>query len=281
LTGVSDFIVNPDHVTHVVDARWGDLRSDSPYFFFWTLATAFLVHILAFWIMIGGLEGLLPGTFSARDRGREQHVGDAKGAVDGIAAEVIAAEEFEKRFISFDAGKDAADVKSQPNTPPPEAEQKPKEKASQSKELTPDAPGFEQGPSQPKPKESQASNERQLSDDEIAEIMAMTSQQMQGVAAALSKPSQARLGETSPFVRGVIRILKQTMPQLVRKKGVVVVRFIVSDQGMAEAIQVVRSSGQPDLDQVVLQQIQSTRLLVPTKETSELDRLFQITYEYE
>lgn len=282
MTGASDVIADADEVVHVVDARWDELRPDSPNFFRLTVTAALAGHLLAFWIMLGGLETLFPDVMSVdAKRQQEQQIGDKKGVVDGVAAEVIDAEEFDKRYISFKAGKDAADVEPQQNTPPPETEQKPQEKAVKAEEPPAEAPGFEQGPSQPQPKEAQKPRDRQLTDAEIAEIMAITSQQMQGVAAALSKPSQARLGEASPFVRGVIRILKQTMPQLVRKRGIVVVRFIVSDQGQAEEIRVVRSSGQPDLDQLVVQRIQTTRLLVPTKETSERDRLFQITYDYE
>ena len=119
-----------------------------------------------------------------------------------------------------------------------------------------------------------------LSQAEMAELLASTMEDLQGGAVAVATPGAARLGDASPFVRSVIRTLKQTMPRGLGVKGSVTIQLVVSDVGTVEAIRVVKSSGRPDLDRLVLERVGATRLAVPAKDTPMRERMLQITYDY-
>ena len=119
-----------------------------------------------------------------------------------------------------------------------------------------------------------------LSEAEIAEIMAATRLDVEGASMALSKAGSARLGEVSPFVRTVLRTLKEKMPKPINMRGSVVVQFIVSVTVQVEMIRVAQSSGRPELDKLVVDGIRATKLVAPGKDTPDRDRMFQITYEY-
>ena len=143
-----------------------------------------------------------------------------------------------------------------------------------------DAPGEGGQPAPPKPRKPDPAERPVLSQAEMAEMLASTMEDLQGGAVAVAAPGAARLGEASPFVRSVIRTLKQTMPRGLGVKGSVTIQLVVSDAGTVEAIRIVKSSGRPDLDRLVVERVGATRLVVPSKDTPMRERMLQITYDY-
>ena len=267
---------------------------------FWrALPIALGAHLLVFWIATGGLDGLLPvDLMGVPSSPQTSAFGDKAGEIDGIAAEVIDAAEFDKRFISFKPGRDVADAEAAPSAaaqtaaaqtsaakaePPPPTDQPelppetgPGLATSALPAKTPNPQPDPQSKPKPNPQPQQA-----LSDADIAELLAQSQDELQGSIVAEARPGGARLGETSLYVRGVLRQLKKAMPRRAGIKGIVVVQFVISDTGFAEAAQIVRGSGRPELDKRVLDSIVSAQFTAPSKETTKQERMFQITYHYE
>ena len=97
---------------------------------------------------------------------------------------------------------------------------------------------------------------------------------------ATARAGEAQLGTASPYVRGVIRLLKQNMPKLPRIRGKVVIQLVVSTAGELEGVRVFQSSGKPELDRLVVESIIATRFPKPAKDTTPRERMFQISYDY-
>ena len=259
-----------------------DLAAVSDRGFRVALPAALAAHVLCLWIAAGGLDGLWPVDLAASPgQSASSQIGDKAGEIDGVAAEVIDAAEFDKRYISFKAGRDAADseaaVASQavkPTAPPPPAVDQP--------ELPPDTgPGLATATVPAKPQKSSPRPDSVLSDADIAELLETSQEELEGSVEATSMAGAARLGRASPYVRGVIRLLKKAMPKRVGAKGIVVVQFVVSDNGRVEIAQIIKSSGRAELDRKVLDSIHGTQFTVPNKGTNEQERNFQITYHYD
>lgn len=266
-------------LTPALDTRWGDATGMSDTLGRIAGACALLAHVLLIWVAAGGLDGFLAATPASQSR-RPKPIGDKAGVLDGVAAEIIDAAELDKRYIAFRAGKAAADsevaaaaAKSQP---PAAAQLK---TASIEPPLSPDR-GEGGTPKPPQLRRIEPTEKPVLSEAEISELLASTMEDIQGGVLAVARPGGARLGEASPFTRGVIRILKQKMPRSNGLKGSVVVQLIVSETGQVEAIRLVSSSGKPALDRLVLETVGATRLIPPTPSTPPRERLFQITYDY-
>lgn len=241
------------------------------------LAAAALVHVLLIAVAAGGLDLLLVQVFGLPAISRPaKRAGDAAGVIDGVAAEVIDAAEFDRRYVSFKAGRDVADSKaavanrSQPPTP----------------QLKPaiDEPlkdGWGDPASPPKPPQTKApADKTPLTEADVRELLASTMEDLQGGVVAIARPGAARQGEASPFVRAVIRLLKQSMPRSNGIRGSVGIQLVVSLAGTVEAIRVFQSSGRPDLDRLVLERVAATRLVPPAPDTPPRERMFQVTYDY-
>lgn len=244
------------------------------------LAVASLAHVILLLVAAGGLDLLLPASFVASpEKKQPKPFGDEKGSLDGVAAEVIDAAEFEKRFVSFKAGRDATDSEAAPAAPE-QKRQDPKKQQQAPAEQKPETPGevAPQTVTPPKPEAKKA--EQPLSEEDIKELLESTRSDIEDGVMAVSKAGGARLGQASPYVRQVVRMLKAAMPKRVGIRGTVVVRFLVSETGEVAAIGVVQSSGKPELDRLIVEAVRKTRLAVPGKDVSERERVFQISYEY-
>lgn len=255
--------------------------------FLYGLMTAVLAHALTFGAATGAFDGLWPVMLAAPPPSKGSQLepfGDEKGAIDGVAAEVIDADEFDKRYISFKPGRDIAD-----SEPPEQAAQQQQAKATPPPiELESPAdkgPGDDPLPAKRTPEKPQKPAERTepvLSEADIAELLSSSTRQIEGFVASLSKPGEAKLGKASPYVRGVIRQLKESMPKQTRIKGKVTVQLIVSATGEVEALRVMRGmTANPELERLIVESILTTRLLVPGKDTTQRERMFQITYDYD
>jgi protein TonB len=276
-------------------ARWERWRAHGEDHVWLAVAAAVLLHLLPVAMTaaayLAGIDLRSPS---------EQRIGDPSGAADGVNVELIDASEYERRYVNFSAGRDTTDQKAaaaspeQPRVtpkPPPQAEPEPEQTEAAPPDLRPRIaddptpgmpppkpeakPAAEPKPTPPKP------NPQPLSEAEIAEILASARQDMQSAVQMSSKASMAALGQASPYVRSVMRKLKETMPKPRGLKGILVVGIIVSDGGGIAWTGILKSSGKPELDRLVLDTIRATRLDPPPRNAPENERKYQITYEYD
>jgi periplasmic protein TonB len=101
-----------------------------------------------------------------------------------------------------------------------------------------------------------------------------------GRSAAFARPPGiTRSGENDDFGRGVIRALRQTMPPS-NMLSQVTVRLFLSDKGNLVEVRLIRSGGDPILDQNVLFAVKQSNFPIPPIGSTEDDRTFLVTYVY-
>jgi TonB family protein len=99
--------------------------------------------------------------------------------------------------------------------------------------------------------------------------------------AALARPADiTRSGENDEFGRGVVRALRKTMPSLRDTTGRVTVRLLLSETGNLSEVQLVRSSGDSQLDQSVVFAVKQSSFPIPPNGSTRSDRTFLVTYIY-
>lgn len=104
---------------------------------------------------------------------------------------------------------------------------------------------------------------------------------LDGLSASFTRPpGYTRSGENDEFGRGVIRALRKTMPDM-KERGRVTVRFLLSQDGNLLEVRLVRSSGNPMLDQAVMFAVQQSSFPFPPPSAPTVDRTFLVTYIYE
>lgn len=289
-TSDDPLIVARDERWHEAERAWGvGLRR--------AIAAAVAGHLFLGTAMVGGFDGLLAGLIGM-ERRAERRIGDERGVIDGVSAEVIDAAEFNKRYIAFKAGNAAADASAAAQQPSPAAEPQRVEPEAPSNEavaLLKPADGWaastqavdpeqrEKKTERPKTKERPAPDrpaQPSLTEAEARELVEQSIEDLQSALVSVSAPGAARLGEASPYVRGVIRTLKANMPKPAGMKGDVVIQLVVGVTGAVEGVRVVKSSGRPDLDRLVAERVYKTRLAAPPATASLRERAFQITYSY-
>jgi TonB family protein len=102
-----------------------------------------------------------------------------------------------------------------------------------------------------------------------------------GRAAAWSRPAGiTRSGENDEFGRGVIRALRRTMPSA-DKPGRVTIRLVLNDRGNLQDLQLVRSGGDPLMDQNVMFAARQSSFPLPPLGATLADRSFLVTYVYQ
>ena len=99
-------------------------------------------------------------------------------------------------------------------------------------------------------------------------------------AAVMRPPNVTRSGENDEFGRGVIRALRKTMPVSPDTLGRVTVRLLLSETGNLTQLQLVRSSGDPILDQNVVFAAKQSSFPIPPAGSTVPDRTFLVTYIY-
>ena len=99
-------------------------------------------------------------------------------------------------------------------------------------------------------------------------------------AAVMRPPNMTRSGENDEFGRGVIRALRKTMPVARDTLGRVTVRLLLSETGNLTQAQLVRSSGDPVLDQNVVFAARQSSFPIPPAGATVADRTFLVTYIY-
>jgi periplasmic protein TonB len=101
-----------------------------------------------------------------------------------------------------------------------------------------------------------------------------------GRSAAFARPPGiTRSGENDDFGRGVIRALRQTMPGSTVMSQVTV-RLLLSETGNLVEVRLIRSGGDPILDQNVVFAVKQSSFPIPPVGSTILDRTFMVTYVY-
>jgi TonB family protein len=98
-------------------------------------------------------------------------------------------------------------------------------------------------------------------------------------SAVMRPPNITRSGENDEFGRGVIRALKRTMPQ-VNWLGRVTIRLLLTDKGNIQEVQLMRSGGDPVMDQNVVFAAKQSNFPIPPSGSTVADRTFYVTYVY-
>jgi TonB family protein len=102
-----------------------------------------------------------------------------------------------------------------------------------------------------------------------------------GGGTAFARPAGiTRSGVKDEFGRGVIRALRKTMPDLDPARGNVTVRILLSQDGNLVEVQLVRSSGNPMMDQSVMFAVRQSSFPFPPSNAPPVDRTFVVTYIY-
>ncbi|MBO0766517.1 MAG: TonB family protein [Hyphomicrobiaceae bacterium] len=89
-----------------------------------------------------------------------------------------------------------------------------------------------------------------------------------------------RSGENDEFGRSVLRALRKTMPDQ-KEHARVTVRFVLSPAGNLAELRLVKSSGNPMLDQAVTYAVRESSFPFPPANAAPVDRTFVVTYIYE
>lgn len=89
-----------------------------------------------------------------------------------------------------------------------------------------------------------------------------------------------RSGENDEFGRRVIRALRKTMPAMDPVRGRVTVRLLLSQDGNLVEVRLVRSSGNPVMDQSVMFAVRQSSFPFPPPNAPPVDRTFRVTYIY-
>ncbi len=102
-----------------------------------------------------------------------------------------------------------------------------------------------------------------------------------GRAAAWSRPAGiTRSGENDDFGRGVIYALRRTMPRADRP-GRVTIRLVLNERGNIQDLQLIRSGGDPLMDQNVMFAARQSSFPLPPLGATLADRSFLVTYVYQ
>jgi periplasmic protein TonB len=102
-----------------------------------------------------------------------------------------------------------------------------------------------------------------------------------GGGTAFARPAGiTRSGENDEFGRGVIRALRKTMPDMDPARGNVTVRLLLSQDGNLLEVHLVKSSGNPVMDQSVVFAVRQSSFPFPPPNAPLVDRTFVVTYIY-
>ena len=101
-----------------------------------------------------------------------------------------------------------------------------------------------------------------------------------GRSAAFARPAGiTRSGENDEFGRGVIRALRKTVP-ISSVMGQVTIRLFLSETGNIADVRLIRSGGDPILDQNVVFAAKQASFPIPPAGATTADRTFLVTYIY-
>ncbi|HET6927475.1 MAG TPA: TonB family protein [Hyphomicrobiaceae bacterium] len=255
---------------------------------FWIgVACAALVH-----------AAILIGVVSSSSQRR---IGEPSASPEGIAVELVDAADLESRstVTADNPPANTGSLAPPPQRPSPEPARPPQEDATPATEpevqhaplpapKNPDA--IEKAPehptSEPHKKETSKaaptskSASLQRPHDPLELSLPDAALAPAGRSAAFARPPNiTRSGENDEFGRGVIRALRRTMPGSDRL-GQVTIRLLLSETGNLLEAHLVRSGGDPIMDQNVVFAAKQASFPIPPNGATVADRTFLVTYVY-
>lgn len=219
-------------------------------------------------------------------------LGERDASPEGITVELLDEADFKSRTTvpvqqaSQSANPATTGSVAPPPPPPPEPEhppaRAPEPKKTAAIEKAPDKspapdPARKQSSTDPAPKTKSA---MAASSDPLQLGLPDISFAPPGRSSAVARPPGiTRSGENDDFGRGVIRALRQTMPASTVLSQVTV-RLLLSETGNLVEVRLIRSGGDPILDQNVVFAVKQSNFPIPPIGSTVLDRTFMVTYVY-
>jgi periplasmic protein TonB len=254
---------------------------------FWIgVACAALVH-----------AALLIGAMSSSS---ERRLGEPDASPEGIAVELVDAADLESRstVAADNPPASTGSLAPPPQKPSPEPA-RPQEEATPSAEpeaqhAPPPAPknpdAIEKAPEHPTPEPHKKETSKAASTTKSAALqrphdplelsLPDAALAPAGRSAAFARPPNiTRSGENDEFGRGVIRALRRTMPGSDRL-GQVTIRLFLSETGNLLEARLIRSGGDPIMDQNVVFAAKQASFPIPPNGATVADRTFLVTYVY-
>lgn len=163
--------------------------------------------------------------------------------------------------------REKSEVIEAPGTPPP---------ANEPASEQPKTPPTKQAARPPNPSPQQQQPQRRTLDLSVpSTALNITPRSFQ----PMRPPGTTRSGENDQFFLGVINALRRTFPEL-RTTGIVTIRILLNAKGNIFNVSVIRTSGDPILDQNVVFAAKQASFPIPPDNSTEVDRTFLITYIY-
>ena len=132
-----------------------------------------------------------------------------------------------------------------------------------------------------KPSAKPAAPARPKVDLSLPSAGASFSESFSGKSAGFARPEGiTRSGENDEFARGVIRALRQTMPEGRGTRSRLTVRITLSEIGNLAEVRLIHASIDPTLDQNVMFAIKQSNFPIPPGSLKPIDRIFLVTYVY-
>ena len=251
----------------------------------------------AFWLWVACAAALHAAIILGVTRSLPRQMGERDGSKDAITVDLVDAADFASRTAppvrqaASPPGSGEAQQRPQPATEaaspsaPAPRQKKPPEPSIDKEALSllspPENPNDAKekqsatgsaAKSKPAPQQPKSSMQLDLPDLSMPPL---------GRSAAVSRPpGVTRSGENDEFGRGVIRALRRTMPTSPGMLGRVTVRLLLSDTGNLTEVRLIRSAGDPHLDQSVVFAVKQSSFPIPPAGSTLGDRTFLVTYIY-
>lgn len=159
----------------------------------------------------------------------------------------------------------------------PVSPNRPETKQDSKKESRPEKTQKQQKPEQANP----AAAARPKIDLSLPSAGASAAGNFSGRNAGFSRPEGiTRSGENDEFARGVIRALRNTMPDGRGTRSRLTVRILLNEIGNLAEVRLVHASSDPTLDQSVMFSIKQSNFPIPPGSLKPVDRVFLVTYVY-
>jgi TonB family protein len=233
-----------------------------------------------------------------------REMGDAAGSREGIAIEIVDAADLESRnsvSLPDSAPPTTGSVQPQPQPQrpqpqPEEPQQPPAEAAPPPEPPPPPVPALkkttavEKAPDQPTPPEPPKKQTPKTPPTKSASLpkphdplelsLPDSTFSPTSYSPGFARPAGiTRSGENDEFGRGVIRALRRTMPGSDRL-GQITIRLLLSETGNIVEVRLVRSGGDPIMDQNVVFAAKQSSFPIPPAGATVVDRTFLVTYVY-
>jgi protein TonB len=239
-----------------------------------------------------------------------REMGDAAGSREGIAIEIVDAADLESRNSvslpdspppSTGSVQPQPQPQPQPQRPQPQPEQ-PQQPPAEAEAAPPPEPppppvpalkkttAVEKAPDQPTPPEPPKKQTPKTPPTKSASLprphdplelsLPDSTFSPTTYSPGFARPAGiTRSGENDEFGRGVIRALRRTMPGSDRL-GQITIRLFLSETGNIVEVRLVRSGGDPIMDQNVVFAAKQSSFPIPPAGATVVDRTFLVTYVY-